>query len=328
VTAARELATLSGHALTAAELRGFNGGSEALEKKHKTEELPVERVPAQVPAVPDDRRGLRRIRGPFIGVRLGRIGRLVVLAGVVVWLVFRFVLPRFGAANTAQAVTLTNQGVDSLNHGNAQAAQMLFENALRKDPRFARAMLNLGRIALDRNDDNLAAQHYSRALEVAGQDPYVAANAHLGLGELDMRAGSWSGAIEHLQTAMKLDSSQAAYYNNLGYALIMSGRATDGVNVIIRGIEAFPGEARLHKNLALGQLKQGDRKSAMQELNRALELDPTLSSAVGLMAQAKAEAGDNAGALNAWNRYVAMNPDPKEKEQLEAPLRARRIIPP
>jgi len=83
-------------------------------------------------------------------------------------------------------------------------------------------------------------------------------------------------------------------------------------------------EALTERGLAL--LRSDDAREAIPAFDRALELDPSLASALGLRAEARARLNDARGARADWQAYLGMVHDDAERAELEARLRAMRVI--
>lgn len=227
---------------------------------------------------------------------------MVALAG---WLALR---PRANAVDP-QAVLLNNRGLEALDRGRLDEAADLFRAAIRRDPSLGPAQLNLGMLHRLRGEDAVAESIFTHVLARFRGDTPLRARTLRELAELDMRAGTWESAVTSLAASFALDSSTAAAYNQLGYALMMVKRPHEARVVLVRGIERFPTEAFLHKNAGLAALQMGDTGEALTQLDRALELSPAWPEAHALRAAALERGGRAADAKQAWRAYWASHPD-------------------
>jgi tetratricopeptide (TPR) repeat protein/tRNA A-37 threonylcarbamoyl transferase component Bud32 len=305
-TVARELAAITGVPLplTAGE----------------TEEVPVERIPAiagggALEPVARRRRGALPVALLLIGaVALG------------ILMIVKFRPPGPPRAPDPEAVVLNNRGFDLIQRDSIEAARAPLEAALRVDPDYAEAMLNLALVLLKSGDPTRAAALYARVAKEHANEPAVAGKAHNGLAEIDMTAGAYPSAIAHYRAALAHDSTELAYPNNLAFALVRAGRPNEAVPVLARALERFPGEALLHKNLGLARLRTGDVAGALAALNTALDRDPGLASAWGLRAEVRARLEDRSGARKDWDTYLGMAHDETERPGLEAQLRRLGVL--
>ena len=273
-----------------------------------TEELEAVRVPHPT-AGADPAAALEPLRAKRRGLSRGMAAVLMVAVGTIMVLV-PMLRRKPAQATGQQAIAMNNAAFDSLARGKLDDARLGFEAALRLDPDYGEPLVNLGTLHLRQGDATQAAAYYGQALERHPGDHDLAARAHYGLGEVDMRSESWASAVGHLEQSLALDSTSNAVYNNLGYALLRAGRTPEAAAVLQRGVARFPGVAELHKNLGLAELARGDAAAATAEAARAIELEPALASAWALRARALARAGDLPGARAALSRLTELETDP------------------
>jgi Flp pilus assembly protein TadD/tRNA A-37 threonylcarbamoyl transferase component Bud32 len=328
--AARELATLSGEALTPAELA-------ALEPPRAiTEEVDVERVEAGLPVPPPQ--GRVKGRGFDRATRRAAIALTIVLmllAGIFVLLRRSNRLPPGSGGHPlpvdpvahAQATALNNRGFALLQKGQLDSARIAFETVLEREPDNAQALVNIGMVFLRQGDDTHAGLHFTQVVQRELGDSTLRAIAHYNLGDIDLRAKAWGSAVTELGAAVALDPATPQYRNNLGYALLQAGRVAEARAVIDSALVRFPGFAALHKNAALADFQEGKLADAEGELRRAITLDPGLGSAFGLLARVHAAQGHFAVALSNWRQFLSLSPEPGERAEVEGDLRARGVLP-
>src|SRR5439155_15064196 len=114
------------------------------------------------------------------------------------------------------------------------------------DPGYAPARINLGQVYETRGLVDSAQIQYARVLELNDREPARVADAHYELGCLDMRSGTWDGAIRHFVASADHDSTRYATYNNWGRSLVRDGRAAEGLALLRRAVARFPNVAALH----------------------------------------------------------------------------------
>lgn len=123
------------------------------------------------------------------------------------------------------------------NIGNFEKALAFCERAVSIDPKFPISYNNLGRIHfnifnLTTNPEALQASllNYNKALEL---DPKISA-AHDGLGLIYMYQEKYAEAIDHLETALKLQPDLDHVLYNLGIAYLKTGNKTKALSYFNR----------------------------------------------------------------------------------------------
>jgi Tfp pilus assembly protein PilF len=285
-------------AAVANELSRMLGGSGA----GATEELEVERIPAsELPtlAIPS-RKTLAPTPKPPAAPRSSRFAvaawavLVVVLAAVVASPLSRGC--GGGARRRERAIAEVNRGTEALQAGRADEAEGHFRDALRLDPRFARAMLNLALLHEQSGRTASAESLYNQALRHAGRDSGALAIAHYNLGSYELRSRAWSAAIDHLEASLAIDSARAGPFNNLGYALVMADRPQDALALLERATLRFPGESALFKNAGLAALRLGQLERARALLGTAVALDRERAIPRALLARVLEDQGDTRAA--------------------------------
>ena len=234
-------------------------------------------------------------------------------------------------ARHQQAVALDNRAIESMQHGHPEAARVLFERALGRDPTYAEAMIGLGDVLRRRGEGARAESLFLAVLRLPASAPGVLAKARSHLGLMDLDAGNWESAAENLGVSFRLDSTLAVAYNNYGLALLRVGRAAEALPLLTRALGRFPNEAALAKNAGLAAHAVGTDDIALALLSRALILDPGLKAARGARACVWARLRDRPGAIGAaradWRAYLASAPDSSERADFEKELRLAGVSP-
>jgi Tfp pilus assembly protein PilF len=265
-----------------------------------TEELEVEPVPGpDAPTIPI--RGRKSLVPTPPPARPAVARRVVMAVAALAALATAVTLPLvLGGGNDARrrerAIAEVNRGTEAMQAGRAAEAEDRFLEALRIDPHFARAMLNLALLHEQTGRAASAESLYRTALRHAGRDSGALAIAHYNLGSYELRSRAWNAAIVHLEASLALDSSRAGPFNNLGYALIMADRPQDAVTVLERGTARYPGEAALFKNAGLAALRLGQLDRAAALLGTAVGLDRGRAMPRALLARVLEDRGQVAAA--------------------------------
>jgi len=94
-----------------------------------------------------------------------------------------------------------DKGMESFGKGKTEDAEKNFEKAVGIYPQYADAWLNLGKLRLQRKDQDSASEAFQKAVEA---DDKVA-EAHVYLGMLDVAKKQWPDAAKQLDAALQLD---------------------------------------------------------------------------------------------------------------------------
>jgi tetratricopeptide (TPR) repeat protein len=84
-------------------------------------------------------------------------------------------------------------------------------------------------------------------------------------------------------------SFQEAELNNLGYALLFSGKVVEAIEIFKLNIENFPGSANVYDSLGEAYATSGETDKAIKFYKKALEVDPETSSAIEALKRLEAE---------------------------------------
>ncbi len=84
-------------------------------------------------------------------------------------------------------------------------------------------------------------------------------------------------------------SFQEAELNNLGYALLFSGKVVEAIEILKLNIENFPGSANVYDSLGEAYATSGETEKAIEFYTKALEVDPETTSAIAALKQLEAE---------------------------------------
>jgi Flp pilus assembly protein TadD len=276
---------------------------------------------APMPVIPMSRSGAGEVaaapRGPAsVSFAAPIIGILVVVVLGGGWL-----LQQRLAGREHRAVILNNEGHDSLSAGNLAGARNLFQSALALAPRYGEAKLNLATTLHRGGDDNRAASLYGEVVAENHRRPDLMAEAHYGLGEIDLQAGAWQSAIEHLDRAARADTTRVEYRNNLAFALTQAGRTSEALAVLRSAQRLFPGEATLLKNAALAWFQAGAFDSARAAASEAVRLRPVYPAAWSLKVRSEAALGDLAAARASLEALRHLGPDPTTLAEAESAVR-------
>jgi choline-sulfatase len=154
-------------------------------------------------------------------------------------------------------------------------------------------LLHTAMIASDDNRPGEARTALEKVLSLDEQSP----TALRQLGELELQAGDYTKAAEHLQRALKVRPNDATAAFEAGQALQKSGDLTAARDALEASLKLMPGQ--FPARLLLGQVYLGlkDTKNAQDQLEAALLLQPNNVEAHLALAQVQIASGNFAEAV-------------------------------
>ena len=153
-----------------------------------------------------------------------------------------------------------------------------FRNALKLNPNYTLAMMQLGKTYYDNHEYESASLWFSR---VPKDDP-VAGEANFLLGMSEFYRSSFDkafSAFSFLSTRLPLTE----VYNNLGVVEARRGHRAPAVEYFSKAVNADPNDADYRFNLALGLFRNGDSPGAARQLREELQQWPTDGEAKSLL---------------------------------------------
>lgn len=199
--------------------------------------------------------------------------------------------------------------------GKVSVAVVRYEEALRLEPKFARAWAGLANANIvltmvgPRLQESLAAAG-TQAQQAVAIDGSLA-SARAALGHTYWHQWKWREADEQFQLAVRGDGEETATVHQL-YGLYLSsvGRADEAVRHARRAVDLAPLSGVINYSLAQVYLQTGDFEAAIAQAARTLEVDRHFPLAYHTLVRAYSQLGrlaDAWAALDAQHRY---SPEP------------------
>jgi TolB-like protein/Tfp pilus assembly protein PilF len=160
-----------------------------------------------------------------------------------------------------------------------------FEEALKTDPRFAKAYSGLADCYLVLSDYGwmppatagaLARENAMKALSI--DSSLAEAHASLGLAKVN-HDWDFSGGERELKRALELNPNYVSAYHWYSVLLNFMLRFEDAEQMVMRAIELDPFSLVVRQSLAVAQIGIGKYEEALENLNTVLEENPDLPSA-------------------------------------------------
>ncbi|MEB2311866.1 MAG: tetratricopeptide repeat protein [Sorangiineae bacterium] len=201
---------------------------------------------------------------------------------------------------------LVNQGLVELERGNFDRARQLLHRAERLNPDVAQPYHGLGVLAEREHRPDLAAERYREALRV---DPGFSP-ARLNLARLLFDAGMLDRARLEFKRLVEVAPDEPAGYAGLAEALLRLGRVPEAEQAGREGVARFPADAHLIILSARSELRHGRTQRAVELLTPlAVGRDGVAAEALAWLATAELSAQRLRHAAGAAKRALELSPE-------------------
>jgi len=188
--------------------------------------------------------------------------------------------------------------------GKPDEAVSHLEQAIKANPEFAPAYVNLGMIRLQQGRPDQAIDYYEHALRI---DPKLGP-AHNDLGFVLLQQGRTSEAVSHFQRAIELDPRSAQARYNLGVACDKLGNLPEAASHYEEAARLDPDFPDAHFSLATALTRQQRLSEAARELEEALRLKPDMVEAHFYMGYILALTGEPDEAISHFRTAIRIKP--------------------
>lgn len=223
--------------------------------------------------------------------------------------------------SATEALKHNDLGVAFVFRGDREQAVDEFKHALRLEPNYFAASLNLANTLLDMGKHEEAIAQFHEALRLKPTD----AKAHNDLGVALKSMGDLQGAVAEFQTVLRLRPDDVHAHNNLGVALKALGNMDGAIAEYKTAIQLQPSDLNAHYNLGLAMMETGNLEAAVAEFRTALHLRPNDGGIRFNLGMALAGLGKRAEAAHEFQQYLRLELDTPANhrwiEQAEAKLR-------
>ena len=203
--------------------------------------------------------------------------------------------------------------------GNVARAIETFQDAIRKDPKFALAHAGLGEAywteyqeTKDQAAVNKARSEITEALRLDPEQPLT----RFALARLYQGTGRPDEAIEELHRLLALQPGNDDAHRVLGDILLAKGRNEEALDELSKAVELRPDYWENHRILGRAYYQLGRYRDAVRSLKRVTELQPDNSRGFQMLGAAYDKMGNDDQALVYYHRAIELNPDARAYSNL------------
>jgi tetratricopeptide (TPR) repeat protein len=166
-------------------------------------------------------------------------------------------------------------GLSARKAGNDRLAEVAFAEALSKDPRHVKSLLNLSRVLLETDRPEEALGEIEFAIEIDSTSGEALRLKGVALHDV----GRVEEAIETYRRALTLNDRDVWTMNNLGFVYLGEHRFVDALPPLARAVELEPEVALFQNNLGMALERSGYVGSAVEAYRAAVAADSSFAKA-------------------------------------------------
>jgi tetratricopeptide (TPR) repeat protein len=195
--------------------------------------------------------------------------------------------------------------VEQHRQGGVQAAAVVYERILARDPEHATALRYLGLARFQLGDRRQGLECLRRATKQAPHD----AAAWSDLGRMHAVLNDMQEATACFRRSIAADPGHADAWHNLGAALRQSGDQAGALEAYKRALALDPGRAGTYLNIGNLLIDDNQPDNAIESYRRAAALDPRLPQARASLGAELSSRGEVSEAEFVYRQAIALNPD-------------------
>jgi tetratricopeptide (TPR) repeat protein len=195
---------------------------------------------------------------------------------------------------------------------NVEAAVKFFEDALKKDPRFALAYTGIadaGLIMYREKKDPFWSEKALAAAQQAGQIDDKKAEVRFSLGSVYRATGKTAEAIAELKHALALAPNSDEGSRRLGSAYLSAGNKEEALKAYQQAIKINPYYWDNHNALGVAYLRYGDSEKALTSFQKVIELEPDNAFGYQNIGAVYFRQGKYEQSIPAFQRALQIRPD-------------------
>jgi serine/threonine protein kinase/tetratricopeptide (TPR) repeat protein/TolB-like protein len=194
-----------------------------------------------------------------------------------------------------------------------QTALHFYEDALKKDSRFALAYAGIARASLAMYGWEKESFWVDKALAAATQGQQIndsLPEVHLAMGGVYLGTGRFAEAVAEMKRAVQLAPNTDESYRQLAWAYLRSGQKNEAIEAYQRAIQTGPYYWGNYNSLGTAYLELGEYEKAIAAFRRVVELAPQISFGYENIGTAYFGQGKYKEGIPYWEKAIAIRPSP------------------
>ena len=201
-----------------------------------------------------------------------------------------------------RSINYTNRGIAYRAKGDTNRAIADYTEAMRRDPKYAKAYYNRGNAYSDKGDTDRAIADYSAAIRL---EPTYA-NAYYNRGNAYSSKGDTDRAIADYSETIRLEPTYANAYYNRGNAYSNNGDMDRAIADYSEAIRLDPSYVSAYYNRGNAYSNKGDTERSIADYSEAIRSDPTYANAYVNRGLAYEKLADFAKARSDFNATLGL----------------------
>jgi serine/threonine protein kinase/tetratricopeptide (TPR) repeat protein len=194
-----------------------------------------------------------------------------------------------------------------------EAAVHLYEDALKKDSRFALAYAGIADASWSMYGEKKEAFWANKALAAAKQAQQIndsLPEVHLAMGSVYLGTGRFAEAVEEMKRAVELAPNSDEGYRRLAKAYLRSGHKNEAIDAYQKAIQIGPYYWANYSALGNAYYELGDYDRALTAFQRIVELAPEINFGYENVGAVYFSQGKFKEAISYFQKGLAITPNP------------------
>jgi serine/threonine-protein kinase len=195
-----------------------------------------------------------------------------------------------------------------------EAALHFYEDALKKDSRFALAYAGITDASLAMYGQKKESFWVDKALATAKQAQQIndsLPEVHLAMGDVYLNTGRFAEAVEELKRAVELAPNSDEGYRRLANSYLSAGKKNEAIEAYQKAIQIGPYYWRNYNSLGVAYFELGEYDKAVMAFQHVVELAPEIPSGYMNLGAVYFSQGNYKEAIHYFERTLSIKPNAK-----------------